>query len=507
MADILRILYVDDEPCLLDIGKMFLEREGLFVVDTLPEAIQAFSHIRKNPYDAIISDYEMPEMNGIAFLKQLRTTGNTTPFIVFTGRGREEVVIEALNEGADFYLQKGGDLKSQFAELVNMIHHAIARRQDEQTLKNRERDYRLLIESANEGIVVVQDDMLQMINPQLSKITGYSSQELISQPFTLIIHPDDHTIVVDLNDQKRRNNPGQMRYTVRLIRKDTALRWAELYVVGFFWKEQPAILVFMTDITEQKQVGDALRESEERYRQFFKTTLDCVFITTLEGQWIDFNDALIEMSGYRNREELFQSPVSSIYVFPEERNSFLARVIQEGYIKEHPIKLKKRDGTPIDTLLTVVPQFNSDGSLKAFIGSFKDITEHKRAEQLLRESEQKFRSLVQYALEGILILDLQGTILFLNNAAAQTFEVDDSPSCIGRNVMEFIAPESQEDVRNDFILVSQGHDAFLAQYHIISDKGNRFSVESIGKVITYEGKPADLISIRNITHLSISEQK
>ncbi|HWQ42509.1 MAG TPA: PAS domain S-box protein, partial [Desulfosporosinus sp.] len=150
------------------------------------------------------------------------------------------------------------------------------------------------------------------------------------------------------------------------------------------------------------------------------------------------------------------------------------------------------------------PQFNSDGSLKAFIGSFKDITEHKRAGQLLIESELKFRSLVQYALEGILILDLQGNILFLNNAAAQTFEVDDSPSCIGRNVMEFVAPDSQEDVRNDFIQVSQGHDAFLAQYHIISDKGNRFSVESIGKVITYEGKPADLISIRNITRLSIS---
>ena len=134
-----------------------------------------------------------------------------------------------------------------------------------------------------------------------------------------------------------------------------------------------------------------------------------------------------------------------------------------------------------------------------------NIVQRTRAEEALRESEEKFRSLVEHALEGILILDLQGMILFANNAAARTIEADDCAGLIGRNVMEFIAPESREDVVRDFIQVSQGHDAYLAQYNAISAKGNKFCVESIGKVISYEGKPADLISIQDITERKRAE--
>ena len=125
------ILYVDDEPALLDITGMFLERTGNFSVSTCDNANDALKIISHQLFDAIISDYDMPDCDGISFLKNLRRNGNKTPFIIFTGRGREEVAIQALNEGADFYLQKGGDPKSQFAELVNKIRYAISRKQRE----------------------------------------------------------------------------------------------------------------------------------------------------------------------------------------------------------------------------------------------------------------------------------------------------------------------------------------------------------------------------------------
>jgi len=108
----IRLLYVDEEPTLLEIGKIFLERDGAFLVDTTSSASAALAQMESTTYDAIISDYEMPKMNGIELLKMVRTSGNTLPFILFTGRGREDVVIQALNEGADFYLQKGGDPRS-----------------------------------------------------------------------------------------------------------------------------------------------------------------------------------------------------------------------------------------------------------------------------------------------------------------------------------------------------------------------------------------------------------
>ncbi len=103
-------------------------------------------------FDVIVSDYEMPLMNGIEFLKHLKAQGNDTPFIIFTGRGREHVIIEALNNGASFYLQKGGDPKSQFAELRHMIEQAVERKRMDEALKASEERYRAVVESQTELI-------------------------------------------------------------------------------------------------------------------------------------------------------------------------------------------------------------------------------------------------------------------------------------------------------------------------------------------------------------------
>ncbi len=106
---------------------------------------------------------------------------------------------------------------------------------------------------------------------------------------------------------------------------------------------------------------------------------------------------------------------------------------------------------------------------------------------------------MEYGLEAILILDLQGNILFANNAVLNLAEAGSDTGFIGSNVMEFIAPESREDIIRDFIQISDGHDASLAQYNVISAKGKKICVECIGKIVCYDEKPADLISMRDVT--------
>lgn len=86
------ILYVDDEPDLLDVGRIFLEKHGNFRVDVAASAAEGLALMKTAPYEAVVSDYQMPGMDGIAFLRQIRASGNTIPFIIFTGRGREEIV-------------------------------------------------------------------------------------------------------------------------------------------------------------------------------------------------------------------------------------------------------------------------------------------------------------------------------------------------------------------------------------------------------------------------------
>ena len=115
------VLLVDDEVGLTGVAKRFLERSGEYHVDVTSSAADALVLLNKGQYDAVVSDYLMPDMDGITFLKTVRSGNSTIPFVVFTGKGREEVVIEALNNGADFYLQKGGDPVAQFTELQSKI--------------------------------------------------------------------------------------------------------------------------------------------------------------------------------------------------------------------------------------------------------------------------------------------------------------------------------------------------------------------------------------------------
>jgi DNA-binding NtrC family response regulator len=87
MAERIRVLYVDDEPALLNIAKLYLEKGGEFSVDILNSITSPLIQLNKEAYDAIISDYKMSEMDGVVFLKKLKSSGNTPRFIIFTGKG------------------------------------------------------------------------------------------------------------------------------------------------------------------------------------------------------------------------------------------------------------------------------------------------------------------------------------------------------------------------------------------------------------------------------------
>lgn len=126
---------VDDEEVLLVVAKVFLERSGDMKVDTVQSAAEAMRKLENASYDVIVADYEMPKMDGITFLKAVRARYPSIPFGIFTGKGREWVVIEALNSGADFYLKKGGDPKAEFAELMHKIRRAVERKDTLEQLK------------------------------------------------------------------------------------------------------------------------------------------------------------------------------------------------------------------------------------------------------------------------------------------------------------------------------------------------------------------------------------
>ncbi len=146
------ILYVDDEPGLVALLRHYLQQSGEFQVLTAGSGPEALALLERHPVDVVVSDYQMPGMNGIELLRECRRRFDGLPFILFTGRGREEVVIEAIEHGVDFYLQKGGDPAAQFAELALKCRQAVRRQRAEEELRASEERNRRIIEGSPTGI-------------------------------------------------------------------------------------------------------------------------------------------------------------------------------------------------------------------------------------------------------------------------------------------------------------------------------------------------------------------
>ncbi len=183
----IKVLFIDDEADVLDQAKMFLVKQGPDItVDTAISAEKALEKIEENGYEVIVSDYQMPEMDGLELLQKLREDGNEIPFIFLTGRGREEVAMKALNLGADRYLTKGGKPKNQYSALAQVIEQEAERKRAEEErkrmqkeLKKSEKRYRIIFEHTGTAMVIVEEDgTISLANQKFEELSGYPSEEI-----------------------------------------------------------------------------------------------------------------------------------------------------------------------------------------------------------------------------------------------------------------------------------------------------------------------------------------
>jgi signal transduction histidine kinase len=171
----IQVLFVDDEEGIRELTRIFLERTGEMHLDTGSSAAEALEQLVRKSYDIVVSDYHMPDMDGITFLREIRSRYPRMPIIIFTGKGREEVVIEAFLHGADFYVQKGGAQDVQFADLAQKIRVAVGKRRAEEALQESEGRYRHLFETMAQGVLILsRDGRLLEANPAAKRILGLS---------------------------------------------------------------------------------------------------------------------------------------------------------------------------------------------------------------------------------------------------------------------------------------------------------------------------------------------
>lgn len=427
------ILYVDDEPGLLEIARIFLEASGEFTVTTTTSAEKSLELLSTRLYDAIISDYQMPDIDGIALLKIVREKYDDTPFILFTGRGREEVVIEAINNGADFYIQKGGDPESQFAELAHKIRQAVRRRETERELRRSESRLRSFVETTRESVTIVDEEgKVIEWNAGAERITGIRKEEALGSylwDLTFRMLPREHH-----TEERRALLEQRIRTSLRTgipVFEEPQVIEAENPDGSRIYTRQTIFPIrtdkgfgigsIAQDITSEKLAENALRESEKKYHDLAELLPQVVFEADTDGNLTYTNHIAFQYFGYT--EDDFRRGLNVMQMLVPgdvERAAAAFRALVEGKemvagaSNEYTALRKDQSMFPISVYPTLILV---NGRITGLRGIIVDITERRKAEEALRESEERFRGMTERSSDCILVLNKEMSPTYVSPSA------------------------------------------------------------------------------------------
>jgi PAS domain S-box-containing protein len=432
----IRVLHVDDEPCLLKIAKQCLEMEGHLKVDTACSVEEALNKLKEKKYDAVVSDYKMPGKDGLEFLKELRAKGNDIPFILFTGKGREEVIIKALNLGADHYVNKNGDPEAVYTELKHLISEIVGTRKAEGELQESQVRYRNLIENAPDVVYTISENgTLVSLNPAFERLTGWKCSEWIGKSFASLIHPDDLNTAMETFEKALHGEclpPYELRVRSKsgeyLIGEFTSRSWSEKgKIVGEFG--------IVRDVTGRKKAEEALGQSEEKYRNLVENSKDSVVVIDLRGNVQFANKATEELTGYNMKEGIGMNvrKITPLRYWPKS----LAMLFQAKGGKPIPYfesVIKRKDGRLVSVESTG-QAIIKNGKVVGLQIITRDISERKKIEEALRENMEGYRELAESISDMFFAMDKDFRYTYWNKASEE-FTGISAKDAIGKSITE-----------------------------------------------------------------------
>jgi len=258
--------------------------------------------------------------------------------------------------------------------------------------KRAEEAYRSLVDHSLQGLMIMQGERIAFANQAFCEMSGYTLDELRAlspDQAQARIHPEDRAAVWQRYLDRLQGKDVTDRYQFRMIRKDGSVFWAEAYSSLVTYQDRQATQLAFIDITDRKEAEQELRESEERFRSLTNASLEGIAITE-QGRVVDANPGFIRLLGY-SLDELVGTDVQML-VAPEDRDMVVAR-IRSGYEEPYEHKALQKDGSIIDVEVCgrAVPYKGRECRVTAL----RDITERKRAEEALQESEGRFRQLAE----------------------------------------------------------------------------------------------------------------
>jgi len=268
------VLLVDDDTSLLQVAELILkDMDKTLVIETATNVETAHKRLAEKNIDIIVSDYEMPNSNGLDFIKELREKNNKIPFILFTGKGREEIAIKALNLGVDRYLNKIGDPEAVYKELTISIHQLNRQAKAQNMLQENEERLRLLIDFSPDPVVILDvEGVVLDINKQTEVMLGFTKSELKGKTMvTTGIVPAEtmQNMSRDFYGTVAGQTVNSIEYELK--RKDGTVAIVEISAFPIKRWGKIEILSIARDITHQKNAEAELEQKFETLERVAKS--------------------------------------------------------------------------------------------------------------------------------------------------------------------------------------------------------------------------------------------
>jgi PAS domain S-box-containing protein len=389
------------------------------------------------------------------------------------------------------------------------------RKRAEDALRRSEERYRRLVDTMNEGLCMTDEGgRFTFVNDRFCDMLGSGREEIIGRTVVDLVDPNDEERLWENWRAIRRGDP-EAKYELLFIAKDgrqvptiasvrcvygddgsfrgtftvvtdialvkemeQALRRSheelEKRVEERTAELKTANEKLRLEIGERIQAEEALRRSEEKYRSLFEGSRDAIVLATREGRLADANPAFLDLFGY-SREELETLTAPQIWADPAERIKWQKVMDRDGSVGNYAWRIRRKDGSIGDCLLTSTLRSTEDGGL-LYESIIRDITEQKRAEEALRQSERRFRAIFESARDCIFIKDANLRYTHVNPAMQSLFEASES-QVTGMTDVELFGPEQARIFRNEDRRVLAGQ--IIEAEHTITLKGREITLISV----------------------------
>ncbi|MBT8490721.1 MAG: PAS domain S-box protein, partial [Deltaproteobacteria bacterium] len=481
----LKVLLIEDNPgdarlICETLKKTNTARYEMKWVDRLSPGLM---QLDREPIDVVLLDLSLPDSHGLETLERTLSQSKEVPIVVLTGLNDEELAINALRNGAQDYLNKS-DVNSTL--LGRSIRHAIERKRAElalqrahDTLEERVRErtdafvkqnkkllieieerrhaenlYQTLAEKSMAGVYIVQDKIFRYLNSNAAAYAGYTPEKLVGEEALCIVHPEDRKWV-KLRARQMLKGEREAPYEFRIQTRDGRERWILETVTSTFYEGRPAILGNSMDVTNMKKADENVRESHQLLSNIISFLPDATLIIDQNSKVLTWNRAMEELTGVEAEDMVGLDNYEYSIPFYGERRSILidlALNADSDMENKYSFIRKEKDLLVAETDAPCVrgenrilwgkaaPIRNTNGEIVGAIETIRDTTKRKQMEDALRESEIKYRELVQSANSIIYRRDTEGNVTFFNEYAQGFFGYSED-EILGKNVVGTLVPE------------------------------------------------------------------